>query len=57
MIDVFKWFINLIVNIIKMLFSWEIMPNISFGLFVLFFFTLGFIIFLIFNLVLKRGAK
>lgn len=57
MMDVFKYFINLIVGFIKMFFSWEIMPNISFGLFLLFFFTLGFIIYLIFNLVLKRSDK
>lgn len=57
MMNGFKLLINFITNIIKTLFKWEIMPNISLGMFICFFFALGIIFYVLFYVILNRGGK
>lgn len=57
MIEVFKFFIRELASIIKLPFTWEIMPNISLGMFFLFFMVLGLIIFVLFYVVINKGGS
>lgn len=57
MMEFFTFFANYLTDIIKIPFSWYIMPNISLGMFIVFFAVLGLIIMLLFNMVLKRGGR
>lgn len=57
MMDFFIFFAKFLGDIIKIPFTWEIMPNISLGMFIIFFCVLGLIIMLLFNMVVKRGGR
>ena len=57
MMDFFTFFAKYLTDIIKIPFSWYIMPNISLGMFIIFFCVLGLIIMLLLNTVLKRGGR
>lgn len=54
MIDGIKYFLKLITDICKTLFKWELMPNISLGMALVFFITLSFIVLIVFNVVLSN---